>query len=352
VLLPQFLPLIKNRSIFSQDEASAHNRYHRPFEDLFEQSARPLGYLLPAFVHPVFGKFAGQFVSSPLYGVSYTEHVLYLGWIPIMLAFYAFRRRKEATDKNFYLNFFLLLTVAAWFISQPPWWKLGPIKIYMPSFFFYKLFSSFRAYCRFGIIVVFAVAALAGFGLKFILDKINSNQKRIALGVIVTSLVLFEFWSWPPFKVINIEQVPAVYYWLKQQPGDFVIAEYPLVAQHPSTRYLLYQTKHEKKMINGAVPGSNASRLARSIFKLSEPYTPGVLSYWDVKYVLVHHDDYFRTELVEDREELIKIPKNPGLKFVKRFPAESCPQDNIICMQRTDIIDVYKVIAKPKEPAI
>ena len=96
ILLPQFLPGIKN--LFrpaSGALASDFNLYHRPFEHLFIMAARPLSYFLPAAVHPVLGKFTEQFIGSPLYGLSFTEHTLYLGWTPLILSFIVFRRWRK-----------------------------------------------------------------------------------------------------------------------------------------------------------------------------------------------------------------------------------------------------------------
>ena len=140
-------------------------------------------------------------------------------------------------EGDFYIGFFIFLAVVAWLFSQPPWWKFGPIKIYMPSFFMYKILPMFRAYCRFGIVVMLAVAVLAGYGLKFILERFKTQKAKIAITCLFAGLVLFEFWNWPPYKVIDVSKVPPVYYWLKEQPGDFVIAEYPLDADSPNEMY-------------------------------------------------------------------------------------------------------------------
>jgi len=366
VLLPQFFGVIKNRLLVSPSDASAFNPFRRPFEDLFAQSAKPLSYFLPAAMHPVFGKFTEQFIGSQLYGESLTEHTLYLGWIPLILAFVAFRRwrrkRKEfyklgtvpcgdsPYKEDFYIGFFIFLVIVAWFFSQPPWWKFGPIKILMPSFFMYKILPMYRAYCRFGIVVMLAVAVLAGFGLKFILERFKTQKSKIAITTLFCGLVLFEFWNWPPYKVIDVSVVPAVYYWLREQPGDFVIAEYPLDADTPNEMYKFYQIKHEKKIINGTIPGTYANKFAQTITKLSNPHTASVLKWMEVKYVLVHREDYLKTELIEEIEELNKIPKNPGLKFLKSFPAQECPQKDIMCVQKTGQIDVYEVVAEPIKP--
>jgi hypothetical protein len=363
ILHSQFLAVMKNRLRFSSaTPASVFNPYHRQFKDLFSQSAKPLSYLLPATMHPIFGKFTEQFIGSSLYGVSFTEHTLYLGWIPLILSFLAFRkwRRKrklqaivyQPSAENFYIGFFVFLAIVAWLFSQPPWWKIGPIKIYMPSFFMYKILPMYRAYCRFGIVVMLAVAVLAGFGLKSILEKFKSNFMKTTIACLFSILVLFEFWNWPPYKIIDVSKVPAVYGWIKEQPGDFVIAEYPLDAASPNEMYKIYQTKHEKKIINGTIPGTYPNQVARTIVRLSEPNTTGVLKWMGVKYVLVHKQDYLKTELIDDKEDLEKIPYSPGLKFIKSFPEQDCPNPDIMCVQKTGPIDVYEVIALPIKPEI
>lgn len=375
ILMPQFFFVLKNRMTLSTaTPASAFNPYHRQFEDLFSQSARPLSYFILAAAHPLFGKFTENFIGTKLYGESFTEHTLYLGWTPLILAFFAIKRWRKDRKKsqshnitssispgdgsqepekdNFYIGFFIFLAVVAWLFSQPPWWNIFGIKLYMPSFFMYKILPMYRAYCRFGIVVMLAVAVLAGFGLKFILEKFKSQKIKITISMLFCGLVLFEFWNYPPYKVIDVSKVPAVYYWLKEQPGDFAIAEYPLDYDSPNEIYKFYQTTHEKKIINGTIPGTYANKIAGTITKLSEPRTTGILKWMEVKYVIVHKQKYLDTELTENKEELAKISKNTGLKFVTSFPSQKCYPKNIMCVQKTGPIEVYEVISPPQEPEV
>lgn len=353
VIFIQIYPFIRDSIKFYYSPASAHNAYHRPFADLFVQSARPLSYLLPATTHPLLGKFSEQFIGTSLYGTSLTEHALYLGWVPLILAlsvFLRWKRHKLQGREGYYAGFFLVLAVGAWLFSQPPWWDIGPLKIYMPSFFMYKILPMFRAYCRFGAVVMLAVAALAGFGLKYILERFKSKKARVAAAVLICGAVLFEFWSYPPYKVIDVSTAPAVYSWLKNTPADAVVAEYPLDADSNNDMYKFYQTKHEKRMINSTSPGTYANKVAKKLVRLSGPATAGMLKWMGVRFVLVHKSEYLDSGLVDDREELKLIPENSGLRRVLEFPQESCPDKDIMCVQKTGPIDVYEVIAAPIEP--
>ncbi|MDD5165804.1 MAG: hypothetical protein PHQ57_00235 [Candidatus Omnitrophica bacterium] len=353
-LLPTIINVfVSQKSKVNSAVAGAHNPYLRPFEDLFSQSARPLSYFLPASVHPVFGKFTENFVGSSWYGESFTEHTLYLGWVPLILAFLAFKGWKRRKEKESpYIGFFIFLAVIAWLFSQPPWWNIGSFKIYMPSFFMYKILPMFRAYCRFGIVVMLAVAVLAGFGLKLILQRFKAKNTKIIIAGIIFTLLIFEFWNYPPFKVINISKVPDVYYWLGQQPGDFVIAEYPLDIEGPNEMYKFCQTVHHKKMINGTTPGTYPNRLARTITKLSSLDTGNILKWMEVKFVLVHEQEYLDTELKEQIEELKEIALDRQLKLIKTFPAQDCPHSGIMCIQKSGKVDVYELLANPVEPKI
>lgn len=342
-LLPQTLKIIKSMLIGATATDLASSMYKRPFEDLFMQSAKPLSYLLPSAQHPIFGKFTQYFVGDFLYGVSFTEHTLYLGWTTIVLSFVAFRYWKKRgklnkleEKENFTIGYFILLAIVAWLFSQPPWWRFGSVRILLPSFFMYKILPMFRAYARFGIVIMLAMSVLAGFGLKSILEKFKTQKMKILITCLFSSLVLFEFWNYPPFKVIDLTKYPAVYDWIKDEKGDFVIAEYPLDVDGPNEMYKFYQTKHEKKIINGTDTRSYANKFAKIITRLSDPKTAGVLKWLGVKYVIVHTDKYNNSNLIEDKKELNRIMHTASLKLVKEY---------------TDS-NIYEVIAEPIEPEI
>ena len=92
--------------------------------------------------------------------------------------------------------------------------------------------------------------------------------------------------------------------------------------------------------------------MARTIRRFSEYDTAKTLKWMGVKYAIVHKQGYLDTGLVEEQEELDKIPQNKGLKFVKSFPPQECPDPKLMCVQKTGPIDVYEVAAEAVEPRI
>jgi hypothetical protein len=356
ILFPQFMPIIQNYFNPPEMPPSACNPYHRPFEDLFNQSAKPLSYLLPSTEHPIFGRFTEHFVGSPLWGESYTEHQLYLGWTTIFLALYAVRQWKRkrklrvkseklkakggkiklpatshelrARKDNFYIGFFILLAIVAWLFSQPPWWQLGKIKILLPSYFMYKILPMFRAYCRFGIVVLLAMAVLAGVGLKFIIAERKTQNARRFITALCCGLILFEFWNNPFTHYIDLSKYPPVYDWLKQLPENTIIAEYPMIKNGVNEKYKFYQTIHHKKLINGAVPGMPGYQVKLMILDLGADKTPFILKYLGAKYIIVHTRKYEESENYLICQQLKKIRTHSDLKLIKTF---------------SDGIEVYKI---------
>ena len=316
--------------------------YIRSFDYLFAQSARPLSYLLPASTHPVFGDFTKQMFGSIFYGRGPIEQTLYLGWVPMILAFFAFRRWRYkrlhqeqylgymSSQENFYIGFFIFSACVAFIFSMPPFVDLGIFKLFFPSFFVYKIAPMFRAYARFGIIVMLCVCVLAGYGLTYLFERLKTNNKRIACAVFVAIAVMFEFMNVPPSRVADMGYIPPVYLWLSQQPGDFIVAEYPMSQGSPGEAnencdYFYYQTYHQKRLVNGAVPGTKAFEIKQKILKVDDPQTVNVLRGLGVKCVIFHSEPYRKgdyKEAVDIVGEVPKLDKNLGWKLIGTFDTE------------------------------
>jgi hypothetical protein len=188
-----------------------------------------------------------------------------------------------------------------------------------------------RAYCRFGILVMLAVAALAAFGLRYIIR----NKSKLLAGVlsgIFLLLVLFEFLNFPPFKIIKLTEIPQVYLWCKMLPQEVIIAEYPLDIEGPDPLYLFYQITHAKRTINGVYPGTAGHAVISKMCNLSQTSTIEWLAQVGVRYILVHSDRYRESGNVSDQDELARIHTVPRLRLVKQFEG----------------VEVFEIIGKDK----
>lgn len=339
IMLPQIWRFLK-MIIFSTGYAQKTGLI-RSFQHLFADSARPLNYFLPTVYHPFLGKITRFFIDTPLYGEnSGGEQSLYLGVVPLILTFIGYRRwkrrKKEGSSdfrQDFVMSFFVFSFFTFMIFSFSPYWgnKSG-FFIPFPSYFLFRIFPMFRNYARFGVLVMASACVLAGFGLRDVMREIIGRKKKIVIYCLVTGLVLFEFLNIPPFRVTDVSKIPGVYSWLKQQPKNVVIAEYPIEADERP--YLFYQRIHQKKMINGAVPATEAFEIRRKILDLTNKHTARVLSFLGVNYVLVHKDKYLAYEGGRVLGEIPDLDKQKGLVLVKSFPE----------------VDVYEIKAKPLNP--
>ena len=349
---PIFMLVLKNTfSSHAPTKQAAAMGFVRSFDYLVSQSARPLSYLLPASTHPVFGDFTKRMFGSIFYGRGSIEQTLYLGWVPLVLSYFAFRQWRykrlhrdkfpeyALSQENFMIGFFIFSAWLAFVFSMPPSLDLGIFKIYFPSYYFYKILPMFRAYARFGLIVMMCVSVLAGYGLKYIFERLRTNNKRIACAAFVAIAVMFEFINIPPSRVTDLGHIPLVYRWLSRQPGDFIVAEYPMSQGAPGEAnenydYLYYQTIHHKRIVNGALAGTDAFKVREQITKITDSATPHLLRTLGARYVIVHEDIYAQGKFPDGVEVIGEVPQVAnvaGYKLLNKFGSDS----------------VYEVIAEP-----
>lgn len=345
-------PIFKNIFFTSKDNFVVSDIYVRSFKYLFSHSARPLSYLLPASSHPLFGKITESMFGSLLYGRNSIEHTLYLGWLPLLLSFFTFQQwkkkrltavRQNGPDKkaDFIIGFLIFSAILAFIFSMPPYINLGIFKIYLPSFFMYKIIPVYRAYARFGFLMLFAISILAGFGLNYILLRFKKFKIKFLFSSLIILGILFEFINIPPFRVTDLSKPPKVYQWVSQQKGDFAIAEYPLGQTSLGEgfiplNYLFWQRVHQKKLINGARMGTNAYKVKRKIHKITDKNVASYLAWLGVKYVIMHLDVYrdgTDQEAVDIIGEIPDLRKRQGFKLINKFDSE----------------EVYEVTAKSIE---
>lgn len=304
--------------------------------DLVAYGARPWDYLMPSIYHPVFGSYVQNFYQYIRNNYSYQfwstflpERANYLTFTGMGLALYAlwttlrsWRRRINVVSQEDSRNIGLLMLMAIFMflVSMPAVIEIKGFHIYFPSYFLFKVFPMFRVYARAGVFVLLSVAILAGYGLKFLLAKIRNDwfslrlggisfpgRKSVVLTTVLCGLVLFENLNFPPFAVMDVGHVPQVYAWLKNQPGDPIIAEYPrdnsvvdigggcpswldpkITRDYNGAYTAFYQTVHGKKTFGGEKL-SKDELVALGDLAVAGSYQ--VLKKYGVSYVLAHTKD-------------------------------------------------------------
>ncbi|OFW59521.1 MAG: hypothetical protein A2W01_07850 [Candidatus Solincola sediminis] len=304
--------------------------------DLYTYAAHPWNYFVPSTHSALFGGASTQFVAGKLLPTNIEEYVLFLGYVNmglalIALVFWLFRRRSKYVasmtsdlqkQASWLIPFALCLGLVAFLFSLQPVINIGALKIYMPSWFIFKIFPFIRVYSRFGVLVFFAITLMSGACLAF-LGKAIMGRKRL-LGtlaiVLIAGLMLSEFIETGPKPMQALYQPNIIYTAMQELPDDTVIVEYPFVASDESYSYLFLwnQFYHRKSMLNGYPLGSQGEAMRLTVLNLLDPKTPGLLAYMGVDYVMVHKDMYEKGSSYTYTKGAIDLNELPrGLELTK-----------------------------------
>lgn len=331
---------------------------------LYLYSARPWDYFIPHAQGVALGWITKGFITSHLHGGFLVESSLFLGYVPMGLAAYALYgiwkdgrggaelasdiedtspdptdsemegQPELLSDKRIPLAF-AACALVCFIFSLPPTAKLFGVKLYFPSYLLHYLVPDVRAYARFGLGVLFSVAIIASYGIARLLKKKNWAEHKTIVVVVISLIVLLEFAIVPPFRSIDTAATTDYYRWLKEQPAKTIVALYPYFYADDFQNYGYYfdQRHHEKKMVNGSEPGTEAERIRQIALDLTDPDTPGVLSMLGVNRVMVIPSLYRAGNHVNYIEPAAFDPAlvAAGLRKVKQF---------------SDCL-VYEVTAKP-----
>lgn len=231
------------------------------FADIF--SADLLGYLVTTRLHPLFG----DWVATLPFPNDKGQHI-FLGYGALALAvagLWAAYRRPASRSLAWLWGGSAVLFF---------WLTLGPsvrwagVDTRIPGPFallsHVPFFSGNRYPSRYSVMLLAAVAVLAGFGLAWLLGRIRSPRQSerapaLLVSLAVAGIFLFEHLSVP--LPLSDFRIPGIYARLAAEPGDFAVLELP-TGWRNGARVLgrsdllimmqqWYQTEHGKRRLGG-----------------------------------------------------------------------------------------------------
>jgi hypothetical protein len=297
-------------------------------------SASPLDFVYPSVMQPLWGTWLLK-----RYPQNVNESILFLGLVPLVLGVIALRSRHSRLPAVFawlslIFGVMALGTTLHWgnhpvYVAVPGWLEqmftvgmgfltkrlaLYPISsyslrvagaIYLPLptlllYLYLPFFSAMRVWARFGLVTIFGVSVLAGYGLQQLCKKYagrSAGARAQLRGLLVTTalfgLVILEFTAFPYALGTCQVQARPVDAWLASQGGDFAIMEFP-IAKAMSGRSLYAMRVHGKKIAFGYgtfFPRAfNEQRAVLESFPSRESIA--LLKDWDVRYVLLGSRSY------------------------------------------------------------
>jgi len=221
-----------------------------------------------------------------------------------------------------YRGLFLLIVILAVLLSMGPKLVLfGERTIRGPYYLLFKFvpgINGLRVVGRFAVLAVLALSVMAAYGFA---DFERRWAKRPSMrwmlaaaliaGMAVESLSI-------PIRTIPVptgRQIPPVYHWLAEQPGQFAIAEIPMGDIWDDIRYIYYSTVHWKNLVNGYsgyFPPAYTER-AKQISEFPAPEAIAALQQIGATHLIFHAAQTGRP-----------APESPGLgaRLIRRFGAD------------------------------
>lgn len=292
VLLPFGLPYISLSREFGLT---------RPLSELQRLSAVPASYLTIQSVNEPFTQLIRLFPQV------HPEAVLSPGIVALALALVGIIRRKAWQPATA----LIVIGAAGFILSLGPAVQIGTFTIPLPNQFLYTNVPGFtgamRAVSRWGLVVLFAVAGLAGFALDDLLRRIMPRTWLVpVLSILLLGLLYWEY-DQAPVRLMTgtlLREAPSpLYVWLKAQPAGAVV-ELPMGETGAGTAndfwYQYFTLLHRHRIVNGS---SGFAPLTYEEIKRRLEHFPTaegieLLRALDVRYVLLH------TDALENRDGL------------------------------------------------
>lgn len=258
--------------------------------------------------------------STPRPG-GYPVDALFPGLLALALGLWGLIRSRDR--RRWY---FLLLLLAALCLSFGPRLYLAPdrpagLEVTLPYAWLYALVpgaKALRAPVRFDLLVMLALAVLAGYGLA-------SLGRRPVLAAAIVALVGLESLVWPAAGIEPVplrSQVPHVYRWLADQPVRPVL-ELPTISSGagPPLEYQYMSTFHWHPTpdgYSGFFPPTHGEFVSEMGTFPSER-SLRLLQALNVRHVILHSDRYpaSRWEQIEQ-----DVARSEALRLVETFGAD------------------------------
>jgi hypothetical protein len=206
----------------------------------------------------------------------------------------------------------LFVLVGAWWLSlgPAPMSSGRPLDIAAPYAFLFEHVPGFegtRVPARFAMIVAFAFAVLAAFGLRAIDRGRWAAQGFVAVAVVFlaeVSVLPFPLNVVPPLRTLVspepriylAAEAPRVYSEVRRLPPDAVLAEFPLGESAYDRRAMYYSTLHWRQLMNGYSGFTPPSYIRLGVLLADIPGRPDVawaaLREWGATHTIVHEAAY------------------------------------------------------------
>jgi Interleukin-like EMT inducer len=244
---------------------------------------------------PVFGKV--RLMAGALKVLTISDLTLAVNAIPgLALAWLALEGRRGQRGPlapREWMLVLLFLTLLTYLLCLAPTLLVGGqvwgrtlfrwVYLYLPGG------AAFRAPGRWSLVFVLPLALLAALGARAVAERLPWRWRQVVpallLGGLVAELTL------TPIPWQRLPPTPAVYEWLRDEPGDFAILQLPIYERASDAWAMLWAIGHGKRVVNGhggfALP-TWEELVSAADSRDPEQLATAIRTIYPVRYVVVH----------------------------------------------------------------
>jgi len=285
----------------------------RGAQEVMDGSARPRNYLAPPEVNLLYGDAFARFMDP--------ERRLFPGFLAVALAVIALwpifgfrgfvfsRFRGYDVRLAYALGLLVAFDVSLGFNGF----------VYRALYDYFLPFRALRIPARMGIMVVFSLAVLAGYGAARIGEMLKRPRRRQIAFVALGLVLLLEYASKPLPLWLAPTTPPDVYADIARDRGDSptaVLFEFP-TGHMEDPEYLYFSTFHWEYLVNGYsgfFPPSYL-KVVRAVADFPDAASFDMIKSHGARYIVVHGEWLYGARY----EELVAaLDRRPDLKLISR----------------------------------
>jgi hypothetical protein len=314
VVIPLLLPLVR--------QSFQGNLSWYEAEGLEDFSADLISIILPPPGHPLsqswqsLRNFSEDVYS---YGASYTEAVVYAGWITLIFAILGVvKMRRQQRD----IKLWVIVALVASILALGPTLRIaGQIitigadkTVTLPYYLFTKLplLSWGRTPARFNFTAVFAIAILATYGLAWLFSHVKRSAWRLTLMATLLLFVILDSKTNSPWPMLDLT-VPDFYKQIMADQEAGAVLDLPSDSYMADKYAMLYQTVHLRPITAG-----RAYRIPPDVIEfreaLAEAIAKGdteILQQNNIAYVVLQRQFLTPDELTRRQQQLSNLFGEP-----------------------------------------
>jgi hypothetical protein len=275
----------------------------RGLQEVMDGSALPRNYLAPPEVNLLYGDAFARFMDP--------ERRLFPGFLAVALALVALWPPLSATRVAYALGLVVAFDVSLGFNGV----------LYRALYDYFLPFRALRIPARMGIMVVFSLAVLGGYGAARIGGIVRSSRRRRLIFAALGAVLLLEYASKPLPLWLAPTAPPEAYADIVRDRGDSptaVIFEFP-TGHMEDPEYLYYSTFHWQYLVNGYsgfFPPSYL-KVVRGVANFPDATSFDMIKSHGARYIVVHGEWLYGARY----EELVaELDRRADLKLVSRRP--------------------------------